>query len=692
MTTRPSHSHLQNRILLYMEHNEFDTLAELARELDAHRSSVSRAMHTLKTMGLVSKVNGFWSLTQTGNEEVQRIRYQLPERATKALETVNRLVEQGRLATLASGGLTLDVINPYAAVVEAAKLTLGTVAQESIQSLISSITSIDSLNLVQEAVHPLMNAAARVDLLASTEDAMQSLVSVVERIDSLNFAQEAIQPLMNAATSVDLLASAQDAMQSVASITGRYNPSILTQEHFQHLTNTMANFNPIVSAQESIKPLMDAVIRFDSFVLAEEAIYPLANLEKGIHSYSLAQEAIQPLVSAAIRFDANTFGQESVQSLIKVTKEMDLFASAQERSGVLASITAEYLSSASTLEIMSSPQLISALDSIKSISLKPSITEIAADQVIQAMGGYTPKVVADLYPRLTQEALVSFSQSQRLSLASIEQVSALGDAASSIVKEFSEVNLGVRDIISDLGTIVLQGQNVKDSMVSIMSNVAEVARTYKGYLADVVGGLGESLVDYRMDVGIALPTWTTSAYVGSVKSAIVVDEADVEEVAFPEMHLVPWRAKGSQLDEVFRALGPNYIAMWHGGWMVLDSQSPDRIRQAAHSGRELLMQVLAELAPDSVFNVAEIKKYGYQGKVTRKMRVKKILAGGSDSVVGWAEAIAKALEETYNRFTAVSHDRGTQPQATEQQLAGLLFTLGGLLSFINEFRRKNTDK
>jgi hypothetical protein len=642
-------------------------------------------------MGLVSMVNRFWSLTQAGNEEAQRIRQQLPERATKAIATANRLVEQGKLATPALGELTLDVVNPYTAVVESAKLTLGTVSQKSIQSLISSITSVDSLNLAQETVQPLLNAAARVDLLASTGKAIQSLARIVERVDSLTLAQETIQPLMNAATSVDLLASAQEAIQSVVSITGRFDPPTLTREHYQPLFSTMAKFDPPLSAQETIKPLMDAVLRFDSLVLAEEAIYPFANLEKEIHSYSLAQEAIQPLVSAAIRFDANTLGQESMQSLIKVKKEMDLFALAQEDSAVLASLTADYLSSASTLEIMSSPQLISALDSIKSISLKPSISEIAAGQAIQALGGYTQKVVADLYPQLTLEAWTSFSQSQRLSLASIEQLSALGDTSSSIIKEFSEANLGVREMISDLGTIALQGQNIKSNMVTLMSNVAEVARTYKGYLADVVGGLGESVVGHRIDMGIAVPTRTTSAYVGSVKTAVVVDEAGVEKGTFPEGYAVQWREKAAQLDDVFRGLGPNYIAMWHGGWMVLDSRSPDRIRQAAHSGRELLMQALAELAPDSAFDVAEVIKYGFQGKVTRKMRVKKILAGGSDSVVGWVEAIAKALEETYNRLAAVSHDRRTQPQVTEQQLAALLFTLGGLLSFIDEFQRNKTE-
>ena len=96
MGKRPSHSHLQNRILLYLEHNEVDSIAGLAWKLDAHRSSVSRAMHTLEDIGLVSKTNKYWGLSLAGKEEAQGIRCQLPERATKAVETVNRLFDQSR--------------------------------------------------------------------------------------------------------------------------------------------------------------------------------------------------------------------------------------------------------------------------------------------------------------------------------------------------------------------------------------------------------------------------------------------------------------------------------------------------------------------------------------------------------------------------------------------------------------------
>jgi DNA-binding MarR family transcriptional regulator len=689
MKERPSHSHLQNRILLYMEYYKVGTLAGLARELDAHRSSVSRAMHALQGIGLVSKAEGCWSLTPAGEEEMQRVRSQLPERAAKAAETVNRLIDQGRLANLASDANTLYLASPLSAVSEAAKLTLSAAAQDSMQALISSVASIDSLALAHKAAQPLMEAAARVDLLASTQEAMQSLASVVTGIDSMALAGGASQPLVNTAASVDLIASAQEAMQSVASVAAKVDSSALAQKAIQPLVRAAAGFDSLVSAQQAVQPLMDAVERFDSLALAQE---PSVNLAAGGDSFTSVQEAIQPLVNAAARFDSLALTDESMQTLIGVAEGVNFPALAREHQGVLNGVTAEFLAGASVLDVMNSAPLTSALDSVKCFSLKPTLAEIAASQALQTMGDHTVSIVADLGADLAQEALASFSQSQRLSSASIEQVSDLGDLASSIIREFSEANLGLSDIVSNVGAITIQVPDITSNVVPQLLNLAEVARTYRGYLADVVGGLGERLTSDRVDVGIAVPTRTTSAYVGSVKTAIVIDEADREDDASSKEFRIPWQDRAAQLDDVFQSLGPNFTAMWRGSWVVLDSDSPDRIRQAAHSGRELLMQVLAELAPDSAFDAGEIEEFGYHGRVTRRMRVKRILEGGSESTISWADAVVKALEETYGSLVAVSHDRGAHPQAREQQVAGLLHTLGGLLSFIDAFRQKHISE
>jgi predicted transcriptional regulator len=689
MSKRASHSHLQNRILLLMENYEVDSIVKLAGKLDSHRSSVSRSMHTLEAIGLVSKTNGCWGLSATGKEEVERIRGQFPERTTKVVETVNRLFDQTRLSAIGSA-MSKDLLNPYyTAISDAASVILKTAAQSSLQSLISSVANVDSFALAREAAQPLINAVAGVDLLASTEDAMQSLANVATRFDSLSLVQESTQQLLNTAASVELITSAQDAMQSLTSVAARFCSSALNQHEIQPLLDAAISFDSLKSAQNAILPLIEATVRFDSQLMADIILEPLSIVEKENHTLSLAQDAIQPLVSAATRFDAITLGQETIQSLLKQMGSGNFLASVQEHSGVLPNLTTDSLVGISAIEIMKSAQLTSGFDAIKSISLKPSVFEIAASQTFQGMDDISRNIMADIYPRLTNEALTSFSQSQRLSLASIEQISTLGYAASNILSEFSKANLELGNIINDIGVITAQ-DHIKSNWIAMIPNMAEVGRTYKGFLADVVSDLAKSLIDYKMNVGITIPTTTTSAFINSMKTAIVADETDDDDVILRDIFPASRRDRATQLDVVFQGLGPNYIAMWQGSWVVLDSNSPDRIRQAAHSGRELLMQILANLAPDSAFDALEIEKNGYEGKVTRKMRVKKILGSDSKSAVGWVDAMAKALEETYNRLAEVSHDRNPHPQSTEQQLVGLLYSLGGLVSFIDAFQHKNT--
>jgi hypothetical protein len=533
MFKRSPQAHLQNRILLSIEHNRVNSITGLALKLDAHRSSVSRAMHALEAIGLLSKANGQWGLSKSGKEEAKRIRSELPERATKAVETVNRLFDQSRLSALGST-IVSDMKNPYyPAITDTAKFILNSATQTSIQSLINSVSNIDTFGLAREAAKPLINAMAGVDLLATTEEAMQSLVDIVGRFDSRTLAQESKQPLLNAMASVELITSAQDAMQSLTGVAARFGSAALDQNAIQPLISAAASFDPLGSAQDAIRPLLDATVRFDSLALSEKTFQPSATLPIGDYSLSLAEKAIQPLISAATRFDSITFGQEIMQPLLKSMGGDFLLSSFQDQSEILPRLATESLFGPSALEIASSAHLSSAFEAIKSISLKPTIVELAASQAFQVMGDLSHSIVADIYPRLTQEALASFSQSQLISLASIEQVTALGNVGSDILKEFNVANLELSDIIKDLGVITAHDNN-KTSWIAMMPNVAEVGRTYKGLLADMVGDLTKSLVDYRMNVGIAIPTISTSAYIRAMKTVIVSDEMDDEDIVFSD--------------------------------------------------------------------------------------------------------------------------------------------------------------
>lgn len=103
-------------------------------------------------------------------------------------------------------------------------------------------------------------------------------------------------------------------------------------------------------------------------------------------------------------------------------------------------------------------------------------------------------------------------------------------------------------------------------------------------------------------------------------------------------------------------------------------RGPDAIRQAAHSGRELLNQVLAALAPNHLFT-GEVR-------ITRAMRVRQILSPASESKRAWADSVARHVDETYALLSGEAHLRQDAPRFDEESLAGVLETAAGLIRFL----------
>ena len=71
------------------------------------------------------------------------------------------------------------------------------------------------------------------------------------------------------------------------------------------------------------------------------------------------------------------------------------------------------------------------------------------------------------------------------------------------------------------------------------------------------------------------------------------------------------------------SLDQRFAEMFCGAIEAMQGKSAERIRQAAHSARELLLQVLHQLAPKHSFDPDDIKIRGHQGRPTLKMRVEK---------------------------------------------------------------------
>ncbi len=113
------------------------------------------------------------------------------------------------------------------------------------------------------------------------------------------------------------------------------------------------------------------------------------------------------------------------------------------------------------------------------------------------------------------------------------------------------------------------------------------------------------------------------------------------------------------LDRALTDLDSALLTVRHGAWAALDSSQPDALRQAAHSGRELIRQVLDRLAPD-----AEVKKASWfqTGVVRRRDRVRlameKCQGRASQSTARIIEAQCNLMDATYDRLSALAHADG----------------------------------
>lgn len=123
------------------------------------------------------------------------------------------------------------------------------------------------------------------------------------------------------------------------------------------------------------------------------------------------------------------------------------------------------------------------------------------------------------------------------------------------------------------------------------------------------------------------------------------------------------------LDEKLATINPDLLDLRHGSWSAVNSTQPDTIRQAAHSGRELVRQTLDALAPDAEVLAAS----WHQGStVTRRDRLKITLDKRhgqiSESQLGVIEAQCDVVEASYTRLSAIAHADVEQSRAQTKEI------------------------
>jgi DNA-binding MarR family transcriptional regulator len=125
-----SNSSLRYQILSTLNRKPVGSVTALAQELKALRSSVSRAVNSLQSAGLIRREGRTLFLTEEGKEEIQRIHATLPIKAEKATDLATRILEQTVESWRQTGaGVDIKALEAIASQQQRLQSTLAIVSQ-----------------------------------------------------------------------------------------------------------------------------------------------------------------------------------------------------------------------------------------------------------------------------------------------------------------------------------------------------------------------------------------------------------------------------------------------------------------------------------------------------------------------------------------------------------------------------------
>jgi DNA-binding MarR family transcriptional regulator len=248
-----------------------------------------------------------------------------------------------------------------------------------------------------------------------------------------------------------------------------------------------------------------------------------------------------------------------------------------------------------------------------------------------------------------------------------------------------ENNVLLSKMMVDLEAITGLKTEVDKTLVGLINQTAWTTKAYGTYFADVVSGFYRQIPTFdSLELSLAIPTTAAASLVGSTR--YIVESETITPTAEAPANLYTARTYiysekfvvlTPKLEAYLKPLGQRFIDKWEGAWQTLYSGNKDRQSQATHSGRELLMQVLAYLAPDNVFTKEDCKRHGVD-KPSRKMRIKYILGNNHKSTVELIDSMADTLDRMYDVLVGEAHRRDDNSHL-EDTIVGQLAALGASL-------------
>lgn len=156
-----------------------------------------------------------------------------------------------------------------------------------------------------------------------------------------------------------------------------------------------------------------------------------------------------------------------------------------------------------------------------------------------------------------------------------------------------------------------------------------------------------------LDIGLVIPTYTDLSspadwcvITDACRGALLRDALD-------------------DLDCALFDLSPEFVVMRRGAWRAATSSAADTFRQAAHSGRELVSQVLMPSAPKTRFEdghgstrIRRSLTRSLEKKNRFKNAIEKRGRGWSESDLTVAEKMGDVLEAQHVKLSANAHLHG----------------------------------
>ncbi len=246
-----------------------------------------------------------------------------------------------------------------------------------------------------------------------------------------------------------------------------------------------------------------------------------------------------------------------------------------------------------------------------------------------------------------------------------------------------ENNVLLSNMMVDLEALTKIGTTVSQSLGSLINQTAWTTKVYNTYFLDVIRDFKQIPTFDSLELSLTIPTTGAASLIGSTRRFVESETLSLPEeepvnlyVARTYTYSERYVVLTPKLEAYLKPLGQRFVDKWEGAWHTLYSQSKGH-SQATHSGRELLIQVLAYLAPDNVFTKEDCRKHGVD-KPSRKMRIKHILDYDHQSAVEFIDSMATTLDRMYDVLVGEAHRRDDNNHL-DDTIVGQLAALGASL-------------